>query len=864
MFLANLRLFLVGVLSVVLVACGQGGVPSQDPVNTAGVPTVAAGSGTYLIAGSVGTPVGVTTVTLTPTSGVASTVTADATGGFSFPLPAVGNYTLTPNNPSYVFNPSVSSISITNATTGRSGINFTPTTSYTISGAITGTAVQGVTVQLYGAGVAPISTVTDANGYYSFSGLANGSYTVIPTLSGYTFAPVNKVVNLLGVNNAGNGFVATTGSVVTTNASVSGTIAGAIKQGVTVLLYNATTGASSSTTTDANGFYVFSGLSNNNYTVIPSLNGYTFSPVNTPVTIAGGNSTANNFNSIVGTVTAGTYSVAGTVSGAITQGVTVLLHNPNSAVPMQAVTDVNGYYVFTGLSAGSYTAIPTLSGYTFSPATNIVSISAANVTGNNYTSVGAPVVTTNNLSGILTGDVKQGVTINLYGSTNASTTTDVNGFYQFTGLSNGLYTLIPSGLGSAYQPLNRVVTLGGVASSGNDFVSTKVLHSISGSAIGLLSGATITLSGLASATTTTDALGAYSFNDLANGNYSITPTMVGYAFSPLNSTISLSGANQTGVNFAPTFIQIPTYTISGHITNRKGLAGNTINLTGLMSASTVTDSTGFYQFTGLFAGSYTVTPSSNAAGVTYNPLASSIDLKANGTLDFTGFDTINVNVTANQNNYDVKTALIAAGWDGVTKIYGNITINAGVTISANSSSITALSLTGVFPADSRITITNNGTIIGGTGTPGVGGVKTTMGLTSGKGGNGSNGGIALLINSASNNFITNNGVIAGGYGGGGGGGGGINDANCWGTSGTAGNANVGGSGGTTDCASGNAGAGGAGGNPYGTGIGAAGLSAANWTRWLGSGGNGGNIGAAINGTGNASWTAIGTIYGAQN
>ncbi len=55
-----------------------------------------------------------------------------------------------------------------------------------------------------------------------------------------------------------------------------------------------------------------------------------------------------------------------------------------------------------------------------------------------------------------------------------------------------------------------------------------------------LAGVTVTLSGEASATTTTDNGGGYSFSGLKTGSYLITPAKEGYTFSPLNRSVTIS------------------------------------------------------------------------------------------------------------------------------------------------------------------------------------------------------------------------------------------------------------------------------------------------------------------------------------
>ena len=63
------------------------------------------------------------------------------------------------------------------------------------------------------------------------------------------------------------------------------------------------------------------------------------------------------------------------------------------------------------------------------------------------------------------------------------------------------------------------------------------------------SGATVALSGGASASATADSSGNYTFAGLANGSYMVTPKHTGYAFTPGNQSATVNGANVSGVNF---------------------------------------------------------------------------------------------------------------------------------------------------------------------------------------------------------------------------------------------------------------------------------------------------------------------------
>jgi hypothetical protein len=75
---------------------------------------------------------------------------------------------------------------------GSGGGGGNSPTTYAISGTVSGAVASGVTVSLTGA--ATLSTTTDSSGNYSFAGLANGSYTVAPSLAGYSFTPASLAV----------------------------------------------------------------------------------------------------------------------------------------------------------------------------------------------------------------------------------------------------------------------------------------------------------------------------------------------------------------------------------------------------------------------------------------------------------------------------------------------------------------------------------------------------------------------------------------------------------------------------------------------------------------------------------------------
>ena len=258
-------------------------------------------------------------------------------------------------------------------------VYFTPTPTYTISGNIS-PVTSGATVTLSGS--ASATTTSDGSGNYTFSGLLNGTYTVTPTETGYTFNPPNTQVTVSSANVTAVNFTSTALPTYTISGSIgpSGSGNGA---GATVALSGT---ASGTTTADSNGNYTFSGLYDGPYTVTPSKTNFTMSPINALVTVADNNVTSVNFTA----TPLPTYSISGTVSPAGNAATLIL----SGAASGMTTPDASGNYTFTGLLAGSYTVTPSNFGYSFIPSSLPVTLSTSNVTAVNFSAVANPAAET--------------------------------------------------------------------------------------------------------------------------------------------------------------------------------------------------------------------------------------------------------------------------------------------------------------------------------------------------------------------------------------------------------------------------------------------------------------------------------------
>ena len=209
-------------------------------------------------------------------------------------------------------------------------------------------------------------------------------------------------------------------------------------------------------------------------------------------------------------------------------------------------------------------------------------------------------------------------------------------------------------------------------------------------------------------------------------------------------------------------------------------------------------------------------------------------------------------ISADVTNYNLRSAAIAAGWDGVAVLDAIVTVASGIVLSANSTSTYGFDTGSGFPAGSTLGLVLGGYVcgMGGAGDSGSSG--------------GSAGGPALraqyaITIDASGGVIAGGGGGGGGYGGGGGGGRSGRTSSAGGGGGAAaGTFSSGGKGGGTYAGNGGTtGPGGDGDIYYGGGGGGWGAKGGNG----GWGGNGGSGGAAVVGNSYITWINTGTRYG---
>lgn len=157
------------------------------------------------------------------------------------------------------------------------------------------------------------------------------------------------------------------------------------------------------------------------------------------------------------------------------------------------------------------------------------------------------------ISGSVVGDPRcgvSGVTISLTGRESRSVVTDGAGGYAFAELSDGTYTVTPTRTDRAFTPENRTVSVTAGSQVAADF-DCKLSLTIAGRIEGG-EGTIVTASSRTGRPGTTAVVGAdgtYALSGLTDGAFSVTPSRIGYRFSPQDLGVNLLDASVSQQDF---------------------------------------------------------------------------------------------------------------------------------------------------------------------------------------------------------------------------------------------------------------------------------------------------------------------------
>ena len=548
------------------------------------------------VADSSGVPVpGVRVVVGTQTN------VTDGAGNTTFPPLPAGEYTVVPAHATYTFEPPSETVELGPAVS----LTFTAVRTFSIAGYVTdGVApVKDVTVT-----IGDEETTTDTNGFYRVSGLDAGAHTVEPSAAGYGFVPSLQQIDLqadrTNVNFTAVGLLSISGRIRTE--------AGQGLAGVTVRA-GSRTGITSPT-----GDYTIEQVPAREQVVTPSLSGYSFIPASLTVTPTG-QENGIDFSAYSSFQVSG--FVRHTSNGLGASAVTLTLRTnapattpPTAGASVSLVTDTNGFFSFTNVRAGSYVLTPSRSGHGFSPATNLI-----NITANSVTDLAYLMYPAFSMSGRVTaagvGVSNAAVILRTNGTEVARTTSDEFGLYAFNNYPRATYVLVPELAGYQFTPTNRTV----VSLSGNsnnlDFASSGVF-AIRGRVTKdgtPLPNVTVRTTGSVSIT---DSSGNYALTNLPPGTYTVVADDVRYSMQPASAAVTV-GPDQSGINFQA----VEVYTVNGEVMEGAlPLAGVRIIANGVTN---FTLANGRYSLPRVPAGSNVIV-SASLAGYDFNPPQHSI------------------------------------------------------------------------------------------------------------------------------------------------------------------------------------------------------------------------------------------------
>ena len=228
----------LGLAIFAALVCSVGCTGTVKP--NSGVSTPAPGGGTpggqttFAISGTV-SPTPSATTTLSLSGAATASTTASSNGTYSFSGLSAGTYAITPSASGFGFNPTTQAAVI--STSDVAGVNFVAAAqsgpTFTLSGTISpASAGSGAAVVLSG----PVGATATASssGAYSFPGLSNGTYSVTPSKSSFTFAPGSQTATVSGANVTGVNFTGTAASQQVHTVSVNWTASTSTVKGYNV------------------------------------------------------------------------------------------------------------------------------------------------------------------------------------------------------------------------------------------------------------------------------------------------------------------------------------------------------------------------------------------------------------------------------------------------------------------------------------------------------------------------------------------------------------------------------------------------------------------------------------------------------
>ena len=510
-----------------------------------------------------------------------------------------------------------------------------------IAGSVTadGAGMSGVMVALSGgADDVAMMAETGDDGGYSFGGLRRGSYTVSitnPDEAMYSFANTSRGVSV-GVGQA-QGDVSFAGSLIR-QSSINGQVSIG-RAGLADVMVTLSGAADATDMTDASGVYSFPGLATGSYTVTianPDAEEYSFASMSEDIELGNSDNQTRNFPGASLRTASITVMVTAEGAGVASAVATLKKTTGKSEEDRTAATGDGGAHTFENLVAGTYQV--DISGtdgeIDFADGTGMT-VDAVTDEDREATFAG----TYNRKAGIggsvtIDGAGMADVTVTLSGGDDElagrEETTDSDGAYAFDGLRRGEYTVAISNPDDAmysFPNTSQTVDLAlGQAQDDISFAGSMIQQSSIRGTVTVedeaLEGVTVTLGGDGDDTQTTGDNGAYDFDNLGSGTYTVSianPDDAAYIFDTTSVEVMLGNTDEqtrdfggthtreasiTGMLFVDEGTRNNLHDEGEHALAAAGVKVTLVGPTLLIRDEAETDSTGAFAFDELRQGTY--------------------------------------------------------------------------------------------------------------------------------------------------------------------------------------------------------------------------------------------------------------------
>ncbi len=337
----------------------KGGTLSRAVLITVGAPTTFTLTGTAL-AGT--TPIEGVRIT----DGTREAFTS-ADGTYALTEVPTGSFTVSAGKNEFTFARGFAAPLAVSASQGNLDFSATAVAGYALRGKITfgATNLAGATVS-----DGSRTATTNATGDYVLTGVPTGRYTLTAVKPGWELrAGFTNPVDVFGGDVNTLNFFANGQTLYGSIPTAGVTTAPVVTDGVRTVTANA--GGASWT-------YYLSAVPSGSWNLVATSPGVTLTSGSfmNPVQVLG--MSLGNLNFQV--TTGASFLVEGTVRTGGTPLPNVSISDGTRVVK----TDSIGHYVFAGVPAGTFTLTPTLTGYTFVPATLDVTVSTTNLTGKDF------------------------------------------------------------------------------------------------------------------------------------------------------------------------------------------------------------------------------------------------------------------------------------------------------------------------------------------------------------------------------------------------------------------------------------------------------------------------------------------------